>query len=135
MVLSSLCAGAFEFDSIDLNEPYYKVTQEISKRGYSYNHELNCLQGDCRGTVIYLSINYLDVTKSGMLGQLIVNIPFKSGEDFLSNAISIFNVLYHQVEPVDGNVAYQVDPDGTQLVVSRKNEFLTLTYNTPYYKH
>ena len=134
VMLSSFCANAFDFDGINLNEPYAKVAQEIAKRGYSYNHQRNCLQGDCRGVDIFLSINYVDVTTPGMLGQLIIDIPISgNGTEMFKNITTIFNVLYHQIDGQADAVTYQVDVDGTELMISQKDEFITLIYNTPYY--
>lgn len=134
LALLPFCAGAFEFDGIDLNSSYIKVTQEIAKRGYIYNHELNCLEGDCQGTRIYLNINYIDVKQPGQLGQLIVNIPMRGNQDeVFSQAVTLFDVIYHRVKDAEGKSAYQVDTDGTQLLIGRRDGFITLTYNTPAY--
>ena len=130
----SISANAFEFDGIDLNTSYAKITQEIAKRGYTYNHELNCLEGNCHGAHIFLSINYIDVKEAGMLGQLIVNIPAKrSSPAMFGDTVSIFDVIYHRVSKEGEAPVYQVDNDGTQLMLGQKEGFITLTYNTPYY--
>lgn len=135
LLLSSICAGAFDFDGISLNEPYSKVANEIAKRGYSYDHETNCLFGNCQGVNLYLGFNYLDVSKPGMLGQLIVLVPIQGdSETSYSNAASIFNVIYHQVDNEDDGISYMVDTDGTSLKLGRREGYLTLTYNTPYYQ-
>lgn len=129
---SHICA--FDFDGIDLNQPFIKVAQEISKRGYAYDSERNCLKGVCKGTEIYLSFNYLDVKKKGMVGQLIVEIPMKEAGQALQNVTELFNVIYHQVEQAPGVISYEVDKDGTLLHLSQKGGSILLTYNTPYYK-
>ena len=127
-------AHAFDFDGIDLNQPFMKVAQEISKRGYAYDSDRNCLKGICKGTEIYLSFNYVDVKKKGMVGQLIVEIPMKNAGEALHNVTELFNVIYHQVEQAPGIVSYEVDKDGTLLHLSQKDGSIILTYNTPYYK-
>lgn len=130
MMLTAFVANAFDFDGINLNAPYGTVAQEISKRGYVYDSERNCLKGNCQGTEIYLSFNYIDVTKKNMVGQLIVEIPIDNTAEALKSAATIFNVVYHQVSPN----TYAVDKDGTQLIISQKGNSIILTYNTPYYK-
>ena len=127
----SIAANAFEFDSINLNEPYYKVSQEIAKRGYIYNHERNCLQGDCHGVKLFLAFNYIDVSRPGMLGQLIVEVPMEGG--MLEPITRILNVLYHQIPGENEEVTYSVDPDGTKLSIREKEGYIILTYSTPYY--
>lgn len=135
MLMASFAgARAFDFDGIDLNQPFMKVAQEISKRGYAYDSDRNCLKGICKGTEIYLSFNYVDVKKKGMVGQLIVEIPMKNAGEALHNVTELFNVIYHQVEQAPGIVSYEVDKDGTLLHLSQKDGSILLTYNTPYYK-
>lgn len=135
MLMASFAgARAFDFDGIDLNQPFMKVAQEISKRGYAYDSDRNCLKGICKGTEIYLSFNYVDVKKKGMVGQLIVEIPMKNAGEALHNVTELFNVIYHQVEQTPGIVSYEVDKDGTLLHLSQKDGSILLTYNTPYYK-
>ena len=133
MFLSALGCQAFDFDGISLNNSYYKVAQEISKRGYAYDEGRNCLKGNCQGTEIYLSINYHDVKKKGKVGQLIVEVPIQNEENALSHAISLFNVVYHQAPSQDGTISYLLDKDGTTLQVTQRGSSLFLTYNTPYY--
>lgn len=134
MVLSALNICAFEFDGIDLNKPYIKVTQEIAKRGYSYDVEKNCLKGVCQGTEIFLYVNYVDVKQEGQVGQLVVEIPMGEGQKTLKDVETIFNVVYHQVPGATGVTTYQVDNDGTKLAVSQKGASIFLTYTTPFYK-
>lgn len=135
IMLLPLFANAFEFDGIDLNGTYTKIIQEISKRGYTYNHERNCLQGDCRGVHIYLSANYIDVSQPGKLGQLIVDVPTEDKSETVEKYyLQLLNVLYHQVDNKDGIPTYLVDKDGTQLTVQVIEGFVRLTYNTPHYK-
>ena len=134
LFVASLSMHAFDFDGIDLNKPYIDVTREIAKRGYHYDNDRNCLKGNCQGTEIYLSINYVDVSKMGRVGQLIVEIPMPNNEQVLHDVTTIFNVVYHQVSKTDNSITYQADKDGTQLVVSRRGSSIFLTYNTPYYK-
>ncbi|MCQ2184113.1 MAG: hypothetical protein MJY62_01720 [Bacteroidales bacterium] len=134
LLASSLCAGAFEFDGIDLNSPYANVTREIAKKGYTYNHDRNCLQGNCQGVDIFVSINYLDVIKEGMLGQLIVEVPAGGDVKTMYNDVSvILNIIYHQIAKDEETVTYLVDNDGTKLILGEKNGYLILTYNTPFY--
>lgn len=130
MMLTAFVANAFDFDGINLNAPYGTVAQEISKRGYTYDSERNCLKGNCQGTEIYLSFNYIDVTKKNMVGQLIVEIPMPNTDEAIKSAATIFNVVYHQVAPN----TYAVSNDGTKLIISKKGNSIILTYNTPYYK-
>lgn len=133
--IAPFLANAYEFDSIDLNAPYMKVTQEISKRGYVYNQERNCLMGDCHGVQIFLGINYVDVKTAGQVGQLIVEVPVKADEtNLMEHAVMLFNVVYHQIDSKDGHKTYSVDKDGTEMVLSQKEGYLVITYNTPYYK-
>lgn len=130
MMFTAFVANAFEFDGIDLNLPYGTVAQEISKRGYVYDSERNCLKGNCQGTEIFLSFNYIDVTKKNQVGQLIVEIPMENTAEALKSTASLFNVVYHLVAPN----TYEVSKDGTQLVLSQKGNSIILTYNTPFYK-
>ncbi len=134
IMLCTYSTRAFDFDGIDLNQRYITVAQEISKRGYSYDSERNCLKGICQGTEIYISINYIDVSKRGMVGQLIVEIPIANASTSFVGITTLLNVIYHQVTKDTKSVTYAADKDGTQLVVSQKGESVFLTYNTPYYK-
>lgn len=130
-----LFANAFEFDGIDLNGTYTKIIQEIARRGYTYNHERNCLQGDCRGVHIYMSANYIDVSQPGTLGQLIVDVPTEDNSATVEKYyIQLLNILYHQVESEGDVPTYLVDKDGTQLTLHVIEGFVRLTYNTPHYK-
>lgn len=134
LLVSSFAAKAFEFDGIDLNMPYLKVAQEIAKRGYVYNDELKCLQGDCQGKFIYMNINYTDVSQKGMLGQLTVDFPVEEKVTVdVDQVTAILNILYHQVKGQEGKHVYEVDKDGTQLCVSTKPGYIVLTYNTPFF--
>lgn len=127
-------AMAFEFDGINLNDTYHKVSQEISKRGYIYDEQRNCLTGNCFGTEIYLTINYQDVTEAGYVGQLIVEVPIKNTKYAIEHMSALLNVIYHQIGSDNSTVTYDVDPDGTTLVLSQKGSSVFLTYNTPHYK-
>lgn len=130
----SVFSHAFDIDGINLNDSYVSVTREISRKGYTYNHDLNCLEGVCQGVKIYLSINYVDVKKAGMLGQLIVYIPAsgKADEKFAEYS-ELLNVIYHQISKESGDLTYLVDNDGTEMILGKKDGFIVLTYNTPYY--
>lgn len=134
LVLCSMGTRAFDFDGINLNAPYVHVVKEIAKRGYYYDEARNCLKGNCQGTEIYLSINYIDVSKQGMIGQLFVEIPMEGTNQALTNVSTLLNVVYHQVAHDENSVTYAVDKDGTQLVITQKGTSVMLTYNTPYYK-
>lgn len=127
---STTNASAYEFDGIDLNAPQQQVTREISSKGYIYDQEKNCLVGSCQGTEIRLSLNLFDVTESGRVGQLIVDIPL---QDFNTTA-TIFNVIYHQTSAVKDSIAYSVANDGTTMTLNKTKEGIRLIYNTPYYK-
>lgn len=133
-IASFSSAMAFEFDGINLNGTYHQVSQEISKRGYIYDDQRNCLKGNCFGTEIYLSINYQDVTEAGYVGQLIVEVPIKNTKYAIEHMAALLNVIYHQVASGDNTVTYDVDPDGTKLVISQKGGSVFLTYNTPHYQ-
>jgi hypothetical protein len=131
-MVMSLSASAFEFDGINLNASVNKISAEIAKRGYSYDENSDAFTGMCRGTQIFLSMNWKNVKESGKLGQLIVDVPMND-----SNALSIvtkmFNVIYHVAEGGKANV-YSVSNDGTTLEVLSGSKGIRLIYNTPYYK-
>lgn len=135
MMLASISSiHAFDFDGISLNLRKAKIAQEITKRGYVYDAERDCLRGMCQGQEIFLRINDYDVKKEGMVGQLIIEMPNQNAPAALNHIVEVFNVIYHQVGKTDKTVTYQIDPDGTQLVVSQNGKSVILTYNTPYYK-
>ncbi len=133
MMLVAFCANAFDFDGIDLNSNYTNVAQEISKRGYIYDSSRDCLKGNCQGKEIYLSLDYTNVSKSGKVGKLTVEIPTDNPEVSFNEAVNIFNVVYHQI-PNNGSFDYAVSNDGTKLVVSKNSTSIVLTYITPFYK-
>lgn len=135
-LVASFQTHAFEFDGIDLNKPYIEVAQAISKLGYAYDDNKDCLRGFCQGTEIFLKINYTDVTRKRMVGQLMVEIPMKNNScRSLSDVTTLLNVIYHQVQKGEDSITYQVDKDGTELEVRQNGESVFLTYNTPYYKY
>lgn len=123
-------ANAYEFDGIDLNAPQQQVARAISTKGYTYNMEKNCLVGNCQGMEIHLSLNLYDVTETGHVGQLIVDMPLKD----IDTATTIFNVIYHQTASDNGTVTYSVSNDGTTMTLSKHNGGIRLVYNTPFYK-
>jgi len=127
-------ANAFKFDGIDLNANQNQIAGEISKKGYVYDAGLGCLKGNCQGTEIYLSLDYKNVSTNGKVGQLTVDVPMNAPSTAYINAAQLFNVIYHlTATTTEGNV-YQVDEDGTTLVLSQTSQGLRLTYRTPYYK-
>ena len=131
-MVMTLSASAFEFDGINLNASVNKISAEIAKRGYSYNEEKDAFTGLCRGTEIYLSLNWKNVKEAGKLGQLIVEVPMAEKDAF--NAVSkMFNVIYHVAKGGQTNT-YSVSEDGTTLVVSPTENGVRLVYNTPFYK-
>lgn len=132
-LVMSISANAFQFDGIDLNGSVAEITRQISSKGYSFDESRNCLVGKCQGTEIYLSFNYVDVTKQGRLGQLIVDVPM-SEADALEVISKTFNVVYHQIAKGEKSYSYSVSEDGTVLIVSKIANGIRLTYNTPYYK-
>lgn len=132
-LVMSISANAFQFDGIDLNGSVAEITRQISSKGYSFDESRNCLVGKCQGTEIYLSFNYVDVTKQGRLGQLIVDVPM-SEADVLEVISKTFNVVYHQIAKGENSYSYSVSEDGTVLIVSKIANGIRLTYNTPYYK-
>lgn len=131
--LAATNANAYEFDGIDLNAPQQQVTREISSKGYVYDQEKNCLVGDCQGTKINLSLNLYDVTETGHVGQLIVDVPFAE-KGSAATATTIFNIIYHQISSSNGVTTYAVSNDGTTMTLSTTKTGIRLVYNTPYYK-
>lgn len=134
LLVATISASAFKFDGINLNLPYVKVAQEITKRGYAYDSDRNCLRGNCQGTEIYLHMNYVDVKEAGALGQLIVEVPMQKMAESMDGVYTLLNVIYHQVGKTENAVTYSVDDDGTTLTVTRRGDSVLLTYNTPNYK-
>jgi hypothetical protein len=132
-LVMSLNANAFEFDGIDLNGNIGDITKQVSAKGYAFDDVKNGLVGNCQGTDILLRFNYENVSQQGKLGQLIVEIPM-SEPNSLDVIVKTFNVVYHLKEKADNRFTYVVSNDGTTLTVSKKNDVVLLTYNTPYYK-
>lgn len=128
-----ISANAFEFDGIDLNAPLTQITREIAKKGYVFDDEKQALTGLCQGTQIYLTINSENVTEKGHISQLIVEVP-AANQAFFSNCAMLLNVIYHQTYNDGGNYNYNVDKDGTTLIMSKTQQGIRLTYNTPYSK-
>lgn len=131
--LAPSVANAYEFDGIDLNAPQQQVTREISSKGYIYNQETGCLVGNCQGTQISLSLNLFDVTESGHVGQLIVEVPFDDNAS-VNAATTMFNIIYHQTSNSNGVITYAVSKDGTTMTLTTTKNGIRLAYNTPYYK-
>ena len=129
----SINANAFEFDGIDLNGNIGDITKQVSAKGYAFDDVKNGLVGNCQGTDIVLHFNYENVSKQGKLGQLIVEIPM-SEPNSLDVIVKTFNVVYHIKDKADNRYTYVVSNDGTTVTVSKKNDVVLLTYNTPYYK-
>ncbi len=132
-LVMSISAHAFDFDGIDLNGNVVEITRQISAKGYVYDEAKDCLRGTCQGTEIYLTINYRDVKQRNKIGQLTVDIPMKSA-NALADIAMTFNVIYHQVSNANGTYLYNIGNDGTVLALSKTNNGIRLTYNTPYYK-
>ena len=132
-LVMSINANAFEFDGIDLNGNIGDITKQVSAKGYAFDDVKNGLVGNCQGPDIVLPFNYAHVSKQGKLGQLIVEIPM-SEPNSLDVIVKTFNVVYHLKEKADNRFTYVVSNDGTTLTVSKKNDVVLLTYNTPYYK-
>ena len=132
-LVMSINANAFEFDGIDLNGNIGDITKQVSAKGYAFDDVKNGLVGNCQGTDILLRFNYEKVSQQGKLGQLIVEIPM-SEPNSLDVIVKTFNVVYHLKEKADNRFTYVVSNDGTTLTVSKKNDVVLLTYNTPYYK-
>lgn len=126
-------ASAFEFDGIDLNGSILSITRNISLRGYVNDNATHSLKGKCQGKEIYLSFNLEDVTQKGKLGQLIVDVPM-SQSDALDVVTETFNVIYHQIDAVNGHTAYLVDNDGTIVTIEKSKMGIRYIYSTPYYK-
>ena len=132
-LVMSINANAFEFDGIDLNGNIGDITKQVSAKGYAFDDVKNGLVGNCQGTDILLRFNYENVSQQGKLGQLIVEIPM-SEPNSLDVIVKTFNVVYHLKEKADNRFTYVVSNDGTTLTVSKKNDVVLLTYNTPDYK-
>ncbi len=130
----SIGANAFEFDGIDLNGNVADITKQVSAKGYVFDLERNALKGNCQGTEIFLTFNYVNVTTQGKIGQLIVDIPMTQANAF-DVMTRTFNVIYHLTGKCDkGGMQYSVSTDGTSLCVTKIAGGVRLTYNTPYYK-
>lgn len=127
-------AYAFKFDGIDLNGTVGDITRAISKKNYVATVENpNVLTGLCQGTKINLSFNLTDVTEKNHVAQLFVDVPNASANAFVENA-QLLNIIYHLVSNTEAGYLYQVDDDGTTLLLSRTETGIRLTYNTPYYQ-
>jgi hypothetical protein len=131
-MVMTLSASAFDFDGINLNASVNKISSAIAKRGYVYDDKSDAFTGLCRGTQIYMSMNWKDVKEAGKLGQLIVDVPMKE-ENAFTVVSKMLNVIYHVAEGHKANV-YSVDEDGTTLEVHKSDKGVRLVYNTPYYK-
>jgi hypothetical protein len=131
-MVMTLSASAFDFDGINLNASVNKISSAIAKRGYVYDDKSDAFTGLCRGTQIYMSMNWKDVKEAGKLGQLIVDVPMKEENAFVVVS-KMLNVIYHVAEGHKANV-YSVDEDGTTLEVHKSDKGVRLVYNTPYYK-
>ena len=132
-LVMSINANAFEFDGIDLNGNIGDITKQVSAKGYAFDEAKNGLVGNCQGTDILLRFNYENVSQQGKLGQLIVEIPMSEPKS-LDVIVKTFNVVYHIKDKADNRYTYVVSNDGTTVTVSKKNDVVLLTYNTPYYK-
>jgi len=133
-LVASVNMYAFEFDGIELNGTVGDITRAISKKNYVATVENpNVLTGLCQGTKINLSFNLTDVTEKNHVGQLIVDIPNASTNAFVDNA-QLLNIIYHLVSNTEAGYLYAVSTDGTTLLLSRTENGIRLTYNTPYYK-
>ena len=132
-LVMSINANAFEFDGIDLNGNIADITKQVSAKGYAFDESKNGLVGNCQGTDILLRFNYEKVSQQGKLGQLIVEIPMSEANS-LDVIVKTFNVVYHIKDKADNRYTYVVSNDGTTLTVSKKNDVVVLTYNTPYFK-
>ena len=132
-LVMSINANAFEFDGIDLNGNIADITKQVSAKGYAFDDVKNGLVGNCQGTDILLRFNYDNVSQHGKLGQLIVEIPMKEANS-LDIIVKTCNVVYHLKDKADNRYTYVVSNDGTTLTVSKKENVVLFTYNTPYYK-
>jgi len=136
-IMMSISASAFTFDGINITGNVTNVMREIAARGYVFNEQNNWLEGNCQGTQINMSFNLTDVKTAGKIGQMIINIPVEGGADAIAtaykNALTLFNVVYHQAAGSDGTT-YVADPDGTTMTLLQTATGLRLVYNTPFYK-
>ena len=127
-------AYAFKFDGIDLNGTVGDITRAISKKNYVATVENpNVLTGLCQGTKINLSFNLTNVTEKNHVAQLFVDVPNASANAFVENA-QLLNIIYHLVSNTEAGYLYEVDDDGTTLLLSRTENGIRLTYNTPYFQ-
>lgn len=131
-MVMTLSASAFDFDGINLNASVNKISAEIAKRGYVYDEQSDAFTGLCKGTQIYMSMNWKNVKEAGKLGQLIVDVPMKE-QNAMDIIVKMFNVIYHAADNGKANV-YDVSSDGTTLEVQSSSKGIRLIYNTPYYK-
>lgn len=132
-LVMSVSANAFEFDGIDLNASMLSITRNISMRGYVNDEANGGLKGNCQGQDVYLRFNFTDVSQKGKCGQLFVDVPMKQ-KDALDVVKNTFNVIYHQIDPVNGQTTYLVDNDGTTVTIEANTYGVRFTYTTPYYK-
>lgn len=129
----SFSANAFEFDGIDLNGSVADITKQVSAKGYVFDQQKNALKGNCQGTEIFLTFNYVDVKTQGKIGQFIVDIPMAEPNAF-EVMTKTFNIIYHLVgKGENGGLKYSVSTDGTSLCVTKTADGVRLTYNTPNY--
>lgn len=132
-MLVSINMYAFKFDGIDLNGSVKDITRAVSMKNYVATLENpNVLTGLCQGTKINLIFNFEDVTEKNHVGQLIVEVPNSDATAFVNNA-QLLNIIYHQVANSEQGYVYSVDEDGTTLILSKTENGIRLTYNTPYY--
>jgi len=125
---------AFDFDGINLNGTFTEISRAISKKNYVTTPDRpEALTGLCQGTKIYLTFDRENVTEKGHIGKLTVEIPNNDADAFVNNA-QLLNVIYHQIDNTEAGYLYSVDQDGTQLLLSRAEGVILLTYITPYYK-
>ena len=132
-MIACINAYAFKFDGIDLNGSVGEITRAISMKHYvAATDRPNSLTGLCQGTKINLIFNFEDVTEKNHVGQLIVEVPNSDATAFVNNA-QLLNIIYHQVANSEQGYVYSVDEDGTTLILSKTENGIRLTYNTPYY--
>ena len=133
-LMASVSMYAFDFDGINLNGTVGEITKAVAKKNYVTSIEdPNTLTGLCQGTKISLKFNLEDVTEKNRVGQLIIDVPTTSANAYLDNA-QLLNVIYHQVSNSSAGFLYELDADGTTLLLSKTDNGIRLTYNTPYYK-
>lgn len=135
-VMVAMSASAFNFDGIDMSQNVTNVMRDIAAKGYVFNAEKNCLQGNCQGTMIDLSFNLTDVKTAGKVGQMVISIPVNAAEADMAYKYAelTLNVVYHKAGENNGVTVFAVDADGSTAQLVKTANGMQLIYNTPFYE-